>query len=340
MNQKEIAQNQLNRILENRKSLIAFVLAPLAVLVLVLPMAGPSMGTIAVTAETGLLDPLSIPKWVNQITGPPPVYVPTPVYDDDGNLVSHDYRVEMTELDQQLLPPGFPKTHVWAYAGYAKDALTGEPLGYVANSPAPSFEAVRDVPINVEWVNSITSPHLFPVDPTLHWANPNDMEMPMGEFPPFPEGFPEAQSPVPMIPHVHGAEDQSTSDGNPDAWFTSDGKHGDAYSSYRPTDPNAAVFHYPNEQPETTLWYHDHALGITRINVMSGLAGSSLLRDPLDTIAPLLPSGKYEVPLAIQDRTFNADGSLHFDTEGVNPDMHPYWTPEFFGDTIMANLFV
>jgi FtsP/CotA-like multicopper oxidase with cupredoxin domain len=70
---------------------------------------------------------------------------------------------------------------------------------------------------------------------------------------------------------------------------------------------------------------------------MSGLAGFYLLRDPLDTIAPLLPSGKYEVPLAIQDRTFNADGSLHFDTEGVNPDMHPYWTPEFFGDTIMVN---
>jgi FtsP/CotA-like multicopper oxidase with cupredoxin domain len=70
---------------------------------------------------------------------------------------------------------------------------------------------------------------------------------------------------------------------------------------------------------------------------MSGLAGFYLIKDPTDTVQPLLPSGKYEVPLAIQDRSFNADGSLYFPTVGLNPTVHPYWMPEFFGNTIMVN---
>ena len=316
---------------------LAVFTSSLVMLVLVLPL-GSALATEPALAPVpvGILEPLSIPKWVNQITGPPPVYVPTPVY-EDGTLVSWDYQVQMTELDQQLLPAPLPKTHIWAYGGYAKDSVSEQELGFVANSPAPSFESVRGIPVNVEWVNNIDSMHMFAVDPTLHWANPNDMDMPMADFPTFPPGFEDAQSPVPLVPHLHGGEVQSTSDGGPDAWFTWDGKHGMSYNTYWPTDPNAAVYHYPNAQPPTTLWYHDHALGMTRINVMSGLAGFYLLRDPADQIAPLLPDGKYEVPLAIQDRTFNTDGSLFFDSVGVNPDMHPYWTPEFFGNTIMVN---
>jgi spore coat protein A len=112
-----------------------------------------------------------------------------------------------------------------------------------------------------------------------------------------------------------------------------------AYNTKNPeTDPqNAAVFSYPNINMPATIWYHDHAMGMTRINVMSGLAGFYLVRDPGDTVAPLLPKGQYEVPLAIQDRIFNTDGSLWFPTEGNNPDVHPNWVPEFFGNTIMVN---
>jgi FtsP/CotA-like multicopper oxidase with cupredoxin domain len=140
-----------------------------------------------------------------------------------------------------------------------------------------------------------------------------------------------------MVPHLHGAENPSTSDGGPEQWWTSTGLHGEDYATEQPTDLNAAVYHYPNEQPPGTLWYHDHALGLTRINVFSGLAGYYFLRDPTDQVAPLLPSGKYEVPLAIQDRSFNIDGGLWFPSQGVNPDIHPYWSPEYFGNTIMVN---
>jgi spore coat protein A len=281
---------------------------------------------------SALIDPSTIPKWENTITGPPPVYVPVSL---------NYYEINMTEFTQQILPPSLSlTTTVWGYGGLAKDAVTGAPLGFVRNSPGPSFEAVKGTPINVRWITELSNPHMFAVDPTLHWANPNNMSMmPPMPWPSFPPGFPDAQSPVPVVVHLHGAEVTAASDGDPDQWFTYNGVHGSAYytnSSFAQTG-NSAVYDYPNTQPPATLWYHDHALGITRLNVMSGLAGFYLLRDTADPLAASLPQGKYEVPLVFQDRTFNDDGSFYFYTEGNVPDVHPYWNPEFFGDTIMVN---
>ncbi|MDH5713766.1 MAG: multicopper oxidase [Candidatus Bathyarchaeota archaeon] len=303
-----------------------------AVLSIILLIAWP---VLAVPAPI-LLDPKTIPKYVNQLTSPPPVYEPTNVTDGNGKVIRQDYTVDVTSFTQQILPPGFPNTTVWGYGGNAKDPITGAPLGYFRNQPGSTFESIRGIPVNVTWQNKITSPHLFAVDPTLHWANPNNFTA-YPPFLPYPPGYTEAQSPVPLIPHLHGAEVQSTYDGHPEAWFTSNGIHGPAYNTATPTTPDSAVFYYPNMQPPTTLWYHDHALGITRINVMSGLAGFYLLRDPADPVAPLLPSGIYEMPLVIQDRTFYANGSFFFPSVGLNPNDHPYWMPEFFGDTIMVN---
>ena len=285
-----------------------------------------------------LLDPLLIPKWENQLYGPPPAYEPTVAIDPMTGLLTHYYTVDISEFYQQILPPSMGlMTKVWGYGGVAKDAVTGAPLGYVRNSPGPSFEAVRGIPIEVKWVNNINTAHMMPIDPTLHWADPNNFGMPMPPFLPYPPGYPEAQYPVPLVTHLHGGEVQSYFDGGPDEWFTYNGIQGPAYSTRYPTDPNAAVYYYPNTQQATTLWYHDHALGMTRMNVMSGLAGFYPLRDPADPIAPLLPSGKYEVPLAIQDRNFLTDGSLFYPSDGINPNDHPYWQPEFFGDVIMVN---
>ena len=296
----------------------------------------PSSSAVA-AFPPGTIDPTTIPQWVNTLTSPPPVYVPTKVYDVQQNLIRHDYTVDMTAFDQQVLPAPLPKTHVWGYGGEAKDALTGAPKGYVRNSPAPSFEAIRGIPNQVRWQNKISEPYMFCVDPTLHWADPNGMGMPMAPFDPCPPGYSDAQSIAPLVPHLHGGEVESTSDGNPDTWFTFDGKTGPQYSSLPGALPGEAIFYYPNEQPATTLWYHDHGLGVTRINVMSGLAGFYMLRDPSDPVAPLLPSGQYEMPLAIQDRIFKTDGNFWYDNVGLNVDMHPYWMPEFFGNTIMVN---
>jgi spore coat protein A len=87
-----------------------------------------------------------------------------------------------------------------------------------------------------------------------------------------------------------------------------------------------------------TLWYHDHAIGITRLNIYAGLAGFYLVRSEKERCLNM-PSGKYDIPLLLQDRTFNQDGSLYYPRQ---PDEHVHEletsiVPEFFGKTILVN---
>ncbi len=296
------------------------------------------------------LDPNAIPKWSNQLAQAPPIYVANNMTDSSGKLVRQEYVVRIKEFQQQLLPiadsngnpTGFGSTTVWGFEGEAKDSVTGESLGLVQSTPGCSFEAIRGVPVQVKWVNDLVDasgnplPNLFAVDPTFLWANPNGIQTPNPSS--VPQGsYPQAQSPVPISIHLHGGETPSISDGGPDAWWTPNGLHGPAYNTEVPTDDNSAVFVYPNEQQATALWYHDHAMGITRLNVMSGLAGFYLIRSPDDQVAQLLPKGEFEVPLAIQDRNFLSDGSLYYSSQGTDPSVHPYWNPTFMGNTIMVN---
>jgi len=295
------------------------------------------------------LSPKTIPKYTQQLVVPP-VYTPTNV----GGVDTYTIRM-VSGINQQILPAGFPATPTWAYEG-----LTS--VGVLAHSPAATFEATKGTPVQVTWINDIASNYMFPIDPTLHWANPNNIPMGTamtqamaGLAPPYPPGYNgvpytlpgtttvtnpnawQAQTPIPLVTHLHGGEVLSNYDGGPEQWFTNTGQHGPDYESAIAGQTNAATYLYPNEQQPATLWYHDHALGLTRINVMSGLAGFYLLRVPADPVEAVLPKNQYEVPLAIQDRSFNLDGTFWFDTVGINPTMHPYWTPEFFGNTIMVN---
>ena len=326
----------------------------------------------AVPPNPALLDPKTIPKYVNQLVAAIPVYEPTNVTDGGGNLVRQDYDINMTYFREQILPAGTPlvgspdgMTTVWGYQGEVR-LLDGTILSSFANSPSATFEATAGIPMTVTWRNNIDVPQFLPVDPTLAWANPNNMPITLSTpFPAFPPGFDgtvttlnpngfNAQAPVPLVTHVHGLEVQSYYDGGPTAWFTYDGIHGPGYStnsSLADTPGNEAVYYYPNQQQPTTLWYHDHALGMTRLNVMSGLAGYYLLRSPPATTTITTPTaanfdqylrqhfpyGISEIPLAIQDRTFYTNGELWFPTVGINPTIHPYWMPEFFGNTIMVN---
>jgi spore coat protein A, manganese oxidase len=294
------------------------------------------------TGEITKLDPKKIPKYVNQLVRPP-VYKPLVVKEHskkdkmDNVKQKHCYTVDISEFKEQILPEGFPQTTVWGYGGLVKDPKSGK-VKYSRSAPGATFEAIRGIPVTVKWINRLKNKHLFAVDPTLHWANPNNMPMePPKPWPKFPPGFPKAQAPVPTVTHLHGGEVPSTFDGHPEAWFTYNHKHGPAYKT--------TLYTYPNEQQPTTLWYHDHTLGITRLNVYAGLAGFYLLREDknykkncMSSDKKLkLPSGDFEIPLVIQDRMFNTDGSLRFNNEGINPEIHPYWVPEFFGDTIMVN---
>jgi spore coat protein A, manganese oxidase len=179
--------------------------------------------------------------------------------------------------------------------------------GYNGLWPGPTFEVRKGQPFSIKWSNLLPTTHFLPIDYTIHGSE---------------ETVPEVRT----VTHVHGAQVWPESDGYPDSWFTSDGKNGSV--------PGANPTHYPNDQSARSLWYHDHALGITRLNVYAGLAGFYLIRDDEED-ALNLPSGAYEIPLMIQDRSFGIDGSLLYPP--AKNGTHPMWMQEFFGDTICVN---
>ena len=120
------------------------------------------------------------------------------------------------------------------------------------------------------------------------------------------------------VVHLHGAKAPPESDGYPENWYVP-GK--------------SAMCHYPNHQDATMLWYHDHTLGINRLNVFAGLFGVFLVRDEFEDSLNL-PRGKYEIPLAIYDRVFDLDGQLNYP---VSDNPKSPWVPEVFGDAILVN---
>ena len=257
-------------------------------------------------------------------------------------------QVTMQEFQQHVLPDAFYATLAAPYGNGTY--LWGYAAGAAGASPSPSYpgvsvEAVRGSATTVQYVNSLPTSSVLAkyltIDQTLHWADPLNQGMTFSTY----------TGPIPTVVHLHGGEVPATSDGGPNAWFTNNGLQGKAYSTYTAAKSNAAVYRYPNTQPATTLWFHDHALGITRINVFSGMAAFYLLRDSYDTGQPGnplgLPAGNQEVELLIQDRQFDTNGQLLFPDSSTNPSLvdgapsnpgiHPFWIPEFFGDAMIVN---
>jgi spore coat protein A, manganese oxidase len=289
----------------------------------------------------------------------------------------HYYEIAVRQFEQQVLPPSLPDTTVWSYGS------ANHPGSF--NFPAFTIEARWGRPARVKWINDLRDPssgdflpHILPVDPTLHWANPPGGNAGRDERPSFSSTPGPDTGPVPIVTHLHGSEGVlQESDGYAEAWylpnagnipagFATTGTFYDAFKQSSPIggswEPGTAVFQYPNQQRATALWYHDHTLGMTRLNVYAGPAGFYLLRGGPNDItshqipgpAPALgdPPGRsyYEIPLAIQDRSFNDDGSLfypdsrEFFDQFAGPyigdsgsDISPIWNPEFFGDAMLVN---
>jgi len=165
--------------------------------------------------------------------------------------------------------------------------------------PGPTIEATSGQSLLIEWVNALPEKHFLPIDKTLHGAGP---------------GQPEVRTAV----HVHGAKVPAQYDGFPEDWQVP----GQKVQSM-----------YPLQQDAATLWYHDHAMGIERLNQYAGLFGFFLVRDQAEAKLGL-PSGKYEIPLAFTDRLFAADGSLYYPDSG---DPSAPWVPEVYGDAMLVN---
>ncbi len=170
---------------------------------------------------------------------------------------------------------------------------------YGDSFPGPVFDTRSGEGLLVEWVNELPTKHFLPIDHTLHGAEADKPE-------------------VRAVVHLHGAKTPPESDGYPEAWFVP-GK--------------SATCFYPNRQDATLLFYHDHAMGINRLNIYAGLQGLFLIRDDHEDSLNL-PKGKYEVPLLICDRMLRTDGSLEYPTSG---DPRSPWVPEVFGDAMLVN---
>jgi spore coat protein A, manganese oxidase len=181
--------------------------------------------------------------------------------------------------------------------------------GYNGSWPGPTIEAQSGQTLNVNWISKLPTTHLLPIDHSIHGAEST---------------LPQVRN----VAHVHGACTLPDDDGYPEAWFTAHGERGPSFNP-RPSS-------YPNCQPSATLWYHDHALGITRLNVYTGLAGFYLVRDEAEKTLNL-PQGEYEIPLMLQDRLFHRDGSLYYPKVVNGPREHSIWIQEFYGDMNCVN---
>lgn len=173
--------------------------------------------------------------------------------------------------------------------------------GYEGQYPGPTLEARVRKPILVRYLSELPSTHLLPVDTSVHGADPH---------------LPRVRTVV----HLHDGHVPADDDGHPEAWFTP----GLTTNGPRFT---TNLFRYPNRQRPTTLWYHDHTIGITRLNIYAGLTGFYLLRDENEARLEL-PSGPFELPLMLQDRSFDKNGSLRYPAT---------IRPEFFGNTNLVN---
>jgi FtsP/CotA-like multicopper oxidase with cupredoxin domain len=339
------------------------------------------------------IEPHHIPRFGWPLVIPPQMPRTAKLKVRGGKNVDY-YEIAVRPLTQHVLPPsmGLEPTPVWGYGS------VNHPGTF--NFPSFTIEARWQAPTRVKWINGLVDaagnylPHLLPIDQTLHWANPPGGTDHRDHHGHMPEPY---TGPVPMVTHVHGAHTHEESDGYAEAWYLPaatdipDGyaRFGTWYDAFNTGfqartggpawEPGTATFQYPNDQRATTLWYHDHTLGMTRANVYAGPAGFFLLRGgPEDAVfdartgrpavlpgpAPIVganPFGTYyEIPIAVQDRSFTAEGRLFYPDnraffEGLEPDqlqipfipdeacdgamsdISPIWNPEFFGTTIVVN---
>lgn len=228
------------------------------------------------------------------------------------------------------------RTTVWGYT------INGLKAGYLGASVQARSTLAGETgrPVSMKYVNDLRGPggalltrHLFTVDKTMDGSNAGESELR-------------------IVTHLHGGHVPPEFDGHPLAWVSNDpaaktGLPADPVTG-RPARPdgNTVTYTYPNTQAAGQIWFHDHALGITRINVYAGLAANYFVRDAQED-ALNLPSGAYEIPLVIQDKSFHKDGSLHYSAvplldatgEQAVVDGQPVFTsyPEFFGNTIVVN---
>ncbi len=214
---------------------------------------------------------------------------------------TNTYSFTQRQITRQLHPE-LPATPIWAYDDGS--GLTGQ-----AGSFGMALVARSGTPLIVNYTHGLpaTYPDWIPLDPRL---------TPVGNQ-------------VRLMTHLHGGFVAGDSDGNPAV----------TPNGFGPGETQSVFYTHPLPQmPASLLWFHDHGLGTTRLNVFAGLAAAYILRDEFDTgdePNPIgLPGGAYEIPLVVQDRQFNADGTFLYPTSDIPGAT---WIGEYFGDVMLVN---
>jgi spore coat protein A len=260
------------------------------------------------------------------------------------------YTIGVEQFADQLHPALPNPTKLWGY----------RPTSFLGATPAGGrhlggiIVAQRGTPIQITFRNNLPPTHIFPVDPTIPGAE-------------------LAQNRI--ATHLHGGFVPWISDGGPMAWWSPDGAHGESFANNAVLNPAAALnegeFYYPNDQSARLMWYHDHAMGTTRLNAYAGIASAYIIRDGFEAglqavgLPEFIENGGHEIPIVVQDKIFvstttdetdptwfslkptSVPGHLWYEhiydpkraklngPKGKTPK--PSVTPEFFGDTMLAN---
>jgi len=321
---------------------IAVIVTGLAFLLLTVGIAG---------AQQVLLPGASIPKFVDQL----PVAGQISVVDA---AATPGYNIYMREFQAQILPstgvplagiPANTPSWVWGYLTDAdNEALNSNPNLIRPSYLGPVVLATRGIAANPRYWNQLPLTGSMvqanmPIDMTIDWANPQGINCApdaLGNYTNPLCGPPNSYTgPMPAAVHIHGGEVAPAYDGGPDAWETPS-EPGGLSGQYKGIGFPGNTFTYPNGQQEATIWFHDHALGLTRLNVYAGLAGLYPIVDPANSPVGMPAFPQHDIPLIIQDRSFDTTGQIFYNLASnpqPNPTVHPFWIPEFIGDAIVVN---
>jgi len=284
------------------------------------------------------------PLWRTALRGVGPGGIPVAASDGIASNGAVHYSLNVGPFTDQVHPTLGPTTF-WGY----------DPVNPLGGGVQPQkhlggiLVANKGQPIQLRFTNRLPPSHIIPVDTSIMGAE-------------------LAQNRT--ATHLHGGLVPWTSDGGPFAWFAPDGTHGISFLNGGAL-PGTAEYYYPMQQSARMLWYHDHAIGITRISAYAGIASALLLRD-LDEgnlrnqgLPDFIENGGRELPIVVQDKIFINPGTISTldPTWPFNPVSGNLWyahaydtlrygplgpaplgpppaisaVPEFFGDTMLAN---
>jgi len=303
----------------------------------------------------GFYQTQATPLWKTALRGVGPGGIPVAAPDTalaPVTGVTH-YTIAINQFSDQIHPTLGPTT-CWGYHPALPLGNPSQPQTHLGGI----IVAQRGVPIQITFRNNLPASHIIPVDTSIPGAE-------------------KAQNRTAV--HLHGGLVPWISDGGPFSWFAPDGTHGESFQNdalYTPSGLGSAEYYYPNDQSARFMWYHDHAIGITRINAYAGIASAYLIRDSFegnlrnlglpDYIENSVLGGRtvLELPIVVQDKVFVGSDIGTADPSWTGPSSagslwyaHSYDTarygklgraplgpppaisavPEFFGDTMLAN---